>query len=246
MEKHLLSARISDAVQISLKQSKYKAVGFLSEEEAAVAFSVADSLNAKFELYGGYENAVRTMFVAMPDWADDVFGCDFIVPVTFNFRKTDRLSHRDFLGTLMALGITRETVGDILIEEGRAVVFVAKDISRFVIEQVSKVGGTGVTVIEGFDLPLPSVSELVQLSSTVASNRLDSVVSAVINTSREKAKSLIGDGLVICNSTVCEKPTLLVNGGDKLSVRGYGRFIVDSCDGQTKKGRFILKYSKYV
>ncbi len=246
MEKELLSARIFDAVDISVKQNKYKAVGFLSEEEAAFAYSIAKNANARFSLYGGYENAVRTMFIALPDWADNAVQCDFILPVTFCYRKTDKLSHRDFLGSLMALGITRETVGDILIEEGRAVAFLSKDIARYVTEQVSKVGRVGVILSEGFTLPLPSASKLSAFSAMVASARLDSVVSALINTSREKAKTLISEGLVICNSVVCEKVTLPVNSGDKLSIRGFGRFVIDSCDEQTKKGRFILKYSKYV
>lgn len=246
MEKELLSARIFDAIDISVKQNKYKAVGFLSEEEAALAFSVASSANARFAFYGGYGGALRTMFVALPDWADNADNCDFIVPITFSYRKIDKLSHRDFLGTLMALGITRETVGDILVEEGRAVVFLSKEIARYVTEQVSKVGGVGVALSEGFSLPLPNVSELVQFSGTVASARLDSVVGELAKTSREKAKALINEGLVICNSVVCEKVTLSVNGGDKISIRGFGRFVIDSCDEQTKKGRFILKYSKYI
>ncbi len=246
MDKELLSARISDAVDICLKQNKYKYVGFLTEEEAALAFAVANSLNAKFCFFGGYENATRTMFIALPGWAEEIDNCDFVVPVTFSYRKIDKLSHRDFLGTLMALGITRESVGDILVEEGRAVVFLNKDISRYVIEQVSKVGGTGVVLSEGFVSPLPQQSKIVSFSATVASNRIDSVVGAIVGTSREKAKSLITESLVILNGAVCEKVTSLVNGGDKMSVRGYGRFIIDSCNEQTKKGRVILKYSKYV
>ena len=246
MEKELLSARIFDAIDISVKQNKYKSVGFLSEEEAALAFSVASNANARFVLYGGYDGALRTMFLALPDWAEDAENCDTIVPVTFSYRKIDKLSHRDFLGTLMALGITRETVGDILIEDGRAVAFLSKEIARYVTEQVSKVGGVGVVLSEGFTLPLPNVSKLVQFSGTVASARLDSVVSELAKTSREKAKALINEGLVICNSVVCEKVTSSVNGGDKISIRGFGRFVIDSCDEQTKKGRFILKYSKYI
>lgn len=246
METQILSARINDAVNLSQIQGRYKAVGFLSEEEAATAGRIAASLKARFCLFGGYDDAVRVMFIALPDWAEDIDGCDYITPVTFTYRECNKLSHRSFLGTLMSLGITRESVGDILVENGRAVAFLSKDISRFVLEQLTKVGGVGVTVKEGFDEPLPNASELVQFSATVASPRLDSVVSALVGTSREKAKTLISQSLVLRGGIVDEKVTSTVNVGEKISVRGYGRFVIDECCEQTKKGRIILKYSKYV
>lgn len=245
MELQLLTARVFDAINISRSQGRFKAVGFLSEEEAAVATRIAMGEKAEFCLFGGYDDALRVMFIAMPDWAEDLVGFDIITPVTFTFRECDKPSHRSFLGTLMSLGITRETVGDILIENGRAVAFLSKDIARFVLEQITKVGGVGVTLKEGFEAPLPTSGELVQFSATVASTRLDSVVSAVIGTSREKAKSLILESLVLKNNIQQDKITATVSCGDKITVRGYGRFIVDECEQQTKKGRIILKYSKY-
>lgn len=244
METDILKARIADTADICERTNRQKFLGFLSREEAVLTERTLEKRNVNFALFGGYEEAERVMLGCFPDWDEER---DFpITAVTFTYRKTDALSHRDFLGSLMALGLTREAVGDILVEEGRAVVFLNEDIAGFVLSQVEKIGRTGVTVSEGFSLPLPQKGELSEFNCTVASERLDCVVAALCNISRGAALQKIAEGLVSVNSVVTEKATKTVIGGDAVTVRGKGKFIIDSLDRKTRKNRIILKYKKYI
>jgi RNA-binding protein YlmH len=146
----------------------------------------------------------------------------------------------------MALGITRESVGDILVEDGRAVVFLKDEVLNFVITNIAKIGGVGVSAKIGFDLPLPEADALIDLSVTVSSLRLDCVVAALCGVSRNKANEIIAMGFVSVNSLVFEKSTKQITDGDVLSVRGKGKFIVKSTLNKTKKDRTVLEFKKYL
>lgn len=246
MEAELLTAKINDAITISRRANKPKWVGFLTPAEQSIALKTAQDKKALFMFYGGYESAERQYFVALPEWSDTEPPQGIAEALTFTFRECDKLSHRDFLGTLMALGINREAVGDILVQQGKAVVFISSELVNYVQTQISKIGGVGVQITSGFTLPLPTLGTLKSFSSTVASPRLDSVVAALICTSREKAKEIINDALVMTDGTVNQKVTAEVTKGQKITVRGYGKFIIDEIGALTKKGRNILNYSKYV
>ncbi len=243
MDIKLLPARIDDLKQISQKSNAPKFIGFLSTEETAIAVKQF-SFGEKYILFGGYETAERLMLGVLPDWCDDpAFP---ITAITFTYRACDKLAHRDFLGALMALGITRESIGDILIENGRAVVFVAHDVSKFVLSQIEKVGNVGVALGAGYTEPLPQLGKKQECSVTVASVRIDCVVAAICNISRTQATQKITDSFVLVNSVCVTKPTLNVKSQDKITVRQKGKFEVISCDELSKKGRIILKYNKYI
>ncbi len=244
METELLIARISDTAEICERTNKPKFFGFLSPEQTVLAQKFLENRNVSYRFFGGFEGAQRVLLGCFPDWAED-FSFP-ITAITFTFRKTDILSHRDFLGSLMALGLKREAVGDILVENGRAVVFLTNEIKDFVLSEVSKIGRTGVTLSEGYLLPLPETNKLIEVTDTVASNRLDCVVSSVASVSRGVANELIEQGLVSVNSVVCQKSTKLVSEGDILTVRGKGKFTVCSLSGKTKKQRTVLVFKKYI
>ncbi len=244
METEILKARIIDTMEICEKTNRPKFLGFLSKEESVLAERILNSINSDFTLFGGYKSAERVMLGCFPEWDNEK---NFpISAVTFYYRKTDVLGHRDFLGSLMALGITRMSVGDILAEEGRAVVFVTSDILGFVLSQVEKIGKVGVEVKEGYDEPLPQKNKLSSFDCTVASERLDCVIAAVCNISRGTAVSKIEEGTVSVNSVVCEKPTKTVASGDAVTVRGRGKFLIESLELKTRKNRIVLKYQKYI
>ena len=149
------------------------------------------------------------------------------------------------MGALMSLGITRESVGDILVQDGRAVVFLNSEILPFVLSNVSKIGRVGVTAKEGFCEPLPESDRLISASLTVSSPRLDCVVSALAGVSRSKADELISFGFVSVNSVVTEKSTKQITDGDVISIRTKGKFIIESTSAKTKKDRTILEFKKY-
>ncbi len=244
MESDLLLPRIDDTADIAERTNRCKYLGFLSPEQAAAAEKRLKNRNVRFGFFGGYENAQRVMLGCFPDWAS---GDEYpINAVTFKYRKGDILTHRDFLGSLMGLGLTRESVGDILVGEGRAIVFLSEDISDFVIKQTEKIGRIGVTAVLGIEGELPESGKLADFTDTVASLRLDCVVSALAGISRGTAVEKIESGFVAVNSFAVEKITYAVNEGDIITVRGKGKFIISSLDGRTRKNRVILEYKKYV
>ncbi len=244
MDSELLPARIADAQSLCTKTSSPKFLGFLTPAETAAAVDCLKNADCSYRFFGGYDGAERVILALLPDWCDEV---QFpIIPFTFKYRECDTLTHRDFLGALMALGITRESVGDILVERGRAVAFISRDISKYVASQTQKVGSVGVNVTEGCTFPLPSMSKKAAFTDTVASLRLDGVVAALCGFSRNAAAEHIQNGEVSVNSVCCQKTTRVVAAGDVITVRHKGRFEIDNTDQLSKKGRIILKYNKYI
>lgn len=244
MDSNLLRDRLFDTVNICERTARPKFLGFLSLEERAFCEKLVEKTNADYKFFGGFEEAQRVMLGCFPDWDDSK---SFpITAVTASFRKMDNVSHRDVLGSLMGLGLKREAVGDILIGDSSAVIFLTDETVDYVMSQITKIGRVGVTLKKGFTEPLPMAGKLEAFSVTVASERLDCVVSALIGVSRNKATEKIEQSLVTVNSVVTEKVTSKINNGDVISVRSKGKFIIEALEDRTKKDRLILKYKKYV
>ena len=242
----LLEARLLDAARRSAYGGP-RFVGFLDEREAALAQRALRK--AGFEndmLWGGYDGAERVVVGLFPQDAAPDKALFPVVPVTAFFRACDVLTHRDFLGALMSAGIQRDTVGDLLVEEGRCVLFLRAEIADFVLAQTEKIGGVGVKLRVGAEEPLPQGMGFAAFSAVIASARLDCAVAAALSTSREKAAALIASGGVLLNHEEIVSVSAAVRDGDKLSVRGKGRFILDSVGPVTKKGRLALSGRKYI
>ena len=158
----------------------------------------------------------------------------------FKYRKCDELSHRDFLGALMSLGIERETVGDILVDNGRTVVFLKSEIKNYVVSQIFKIGNIGVTISDANILKLPAGNKTEELSFIVSSMRIDNIVAAICSLSREKTKALILSGNVSVNFLENKNVSFNLRSGDKIVIRGKGKYILNNILGTTKKGRIKI------
>lgn len=236
--------RVSDAINLSQLRSIPRYVGFLTAAQCAECSPILRT--QKHSFFGGYEGAERTMLGVFPDWCDFDSTAFPITAITFSYKSCYKLTHRDFLGTVMSLGITRQSVGDILIENGRAVMFITEELAGYVLSQISKVGGVGVSLSEGYTLPLPNSSSVTECSGTVASLRADCVIAALIGKSRGIALELIEKGMVSINSVGTLKPTQVVKANDIVSVRGSGKYKITESGTLSKKGRIILKWNKYI
>ncbi len=246
-EQKLLLARADDAVRLCDLDGRPKFIGFLDEASAAFLRDYMKKKHADYLFYGGYPEAERVFFAALPDWCADPQEEYFpITPLTFTYRKGSGLSHRDFLGSLMALQLRREAIGDILIEDGRAVAFLSRETAPLVLSELRKVGSVGVSVSKGAMEPLPSAHRMESFSTTISSPRLDAVVAALAKTGRGEAARLIESGLVSIDALVCEKTTRTVFAGTVIKIRGKGKFKLSSLDDRTKKQRLILRYEQYV
>lgn len=239
-----ISVKLQDALRISELRSIPKFVGFLSASQVAEGLKALKGCN--YGVFGGYEGAERNYVGIFPDWCEPSDEQYPVTSITFTFREADSLTHRDFLGSVMALGLERSTVGDILVEKGRAVMFVSEDVADYIISQLSKVGRVGVALEKEHIKPLPQMGGFVDASATVASLRLDCVIGALTGKSRNSAQEFISSGLVSVNSLLSEKSTSSVKNGDILSIRGCGKFKITSTGELSKKGRIILKWKKYI
>ena len=241
-----LKARIEDAADLSAVRKAPCFVGFLDERQADLSSKIARNLGVQgFMLWGGYEDAQRRMFAAFPKELLPDSERFPVISIYLSFRKEDSLSHRDFLGALMGLGIKREALGDILVGEGRCVLFCKEEIANFVETQLTKVGRTGVKLVPAGSFPLPEGQRVEELSFTVASNRLDCAVACFVRSSREKSRQLFSQGLVTHNYEVEKSLSAVLQEGDKVSIQGYGKFIIDQIGSETKKGRLKLAARKY-
>ena len=245
-EEKLFCARVEDMIARCEKKYTPQFTHFLDERQALIARQVLARSGWQDHLfYGGYPDAERTLLGVFPPYTDPDEAAFPLQPVTVTFRGADNLSHRDFLGALMGLQLKRETVGDILVEQGRAVIFFTKTVAPLVLSELTKVGSAGVKLSDAPLTELPAPREMQSISGTVSSMRLDCVASLVTKLSREKAAQLIRAGLVQLDFVTCQQVDRTVKEGDRLSIRGYGKYIVGGDDGLSKKGRIRLTVQKY-
>lgn len=225
---------------LTSKQSFYpRFTPFLTEREQQLAKTAAASAGDDCSFWGGHDGAVRRMFSCPAADLEDFP----LEAVTFFFREQDRLTHRDFLGSLMSLGIKRDQVGDISVAVGAAVVFASKTVIPL-FGEIEKVGRVGVRQQIGICTHLPS-QEYEEKSVICASNRIDAMIAAVCGLSREKASALVRSGAVVIGGVQCASASENVEEGDTFTVKGYGKFIFDSFGAPTKKGKNHITIKKY-
>ena len=244
-ERSILEARLADCVRQCELRSVPKFVGFLDFSGAALAVTVARRENAKYMLFGGAEGCERVCFGVFPDWCEPQTQQFPIVRLLINNKSTRKLQHRDILGAFMSAGIERDTVGDIFVGDGDCTVFVIDSVAPHIMAYVDKIASAGVEIVRDDSEGLPETGGFIELHGTVASLRVDCVVAEVGNCSRSKASELISTGLVAVNGLEVQKPTAEIKNGDTLTVRRIGKFVIDSTDRTTKKGRIALDYRKY-
>ena len=206
-------------------------------EISAMRFSVPVTL------WGGYENAERCVACFgdreyFADKSDYPTKCILIKPVNPKF--ADNLSHRDFLGSLMGLGIRREVLGDIIISENKGYLFCLETIADYIIENLTQVRHTTVECELTENIPTNILPQPENLEIIVSSERLDVIVSAIYKMSRSQVLPIFHTEKVFVNGIVKTSPSATLNMGDKVSVRGFGRFIYNGVLRHTKKDRLVI------
>ncbi len=198
-------------------------------------------------LFGGYDGAERCVLGAFPDWQEPEEDL-FPIKALFIRKKYEReLSHRDYLGTVLSLGIERNKIGDILVTDLGAYVFVLEDIAEFILDNVSKVSGCGVEItICSLDSVSVPEKRFCELNVVAGSLRLDAVVAAMLKVSRNDAKAMILSGKVSVNHTEISNGDFMIKENDLLSVRGFGRAELSEIGGKTRSERVHITLKKYI
>ena len=248
-EDRLLLAKIWDKLTAGMRRDIPAATCFLSPRELEMARFLFGDVPG-LQSFGGYADAERRMLVYLPEYWDeswfDTEDAPFVC-LRASFYEGDALSHRDFLGALMGAGIGRETVGDICVGQSSCDFFVTKEIAPYILQNFLSAGRTRLRLAK---IPLAEVSvpepETKEIRDTLASLRLDSVISAGFRIGRSLAAQHVTAGKAAIDGLPCEKPDKPVSEGCKISVRGLGKIKLDTVNGQTKKGRISVIIKRYI
>lgn len=236
--------KIKDLHSRCINKNIVTCTGFLTPAERQAILNNFNISNIVF--FGGNESCERVRAFFFPDYLDVVDYEEYIVAfkASFSFKE---LSHRDFLGAILAPGIERRCIGDIFVFKNEAFFFATKDICEFIKTNLNKVGNVGIKLCEiGFDdvkVPVPNVEII---TFTVQSLRLDSIVAGAIKLSREKASLLIKNGMVSLNYIECVNGSKEIKNADVFSVKGYGKFCVADCGRITRKGKIVAEVKRFI
>lgn len=249
-EDRLLLARILDRSQQAESRNIPAYTDFLSPQQQMLArdlLRLGGISESSYLFLGGYEGAERKMILFLPDWMEGSMAESPIRCLRAAFRAEEKLNHRDFLGSLMGMGIMREKLGDILVGPDSADILVLDTVEEFLLQSWNSAGRTKlkVTAIDPLHIHIPEAKcELVR--DTVSTLRLDAVASTGFRMARGKAVDLISSGRVQVNWRECTKPDKLLSAGDTISARGFGKFELFEVGGVTKKGRTSITVKRYL
>ena len=248
-EDKLLLAKLWDKISAGIRRDIPAHTCFLSPREQEMARYLFGEQSGLVR-FGGYGDAERKMICYLPDYLDVDNLYDAGSPVVClhaEYYEGDTLSHRDFLGALMGAGIARDTVGDICTGKGCCDFFVTAEIAPYILQNFSSSGRTRLHLTQ---VPLNQAAvqepEVKELRDTLASLRLDSVISAGFRIGRSQAAQFISAGKAAIDGLPCEKPDKTVTEGAKISVHGLGKIKLQTVGGQTKKGRISVIIHRYM
>lgn len=252
MEKEdLFKKRILDLARIASQRGIVTYTDFLDMYELHMVHSLrTDGWGVSVHVSGGYEESERQIAAFQPDALSFEIPLDFpieclnVSPRSRKFAET--LTHRDYLGALVHLGIQRSMLGDLLVQDQEAYVFCHRRMKDFLIENLTRIRHTEVCcrwITEPEDLPAPRYQEI---RGTVASVRLDSVIALAFSSSRSSMLGLIQGGKVFVNGKLVTSNGHPLKPEDVVSVRGYGKFRFMGTGGLTKKGRCSVTINRFV
>lgn len=257
-EELIIKKRLLESAQLAYQKEIVVYTDFLGLAEQNLFYTSAKEFPAvSYSCYGGTPDAER--FCIAFDGREPVSAlrqiepeepylfpivCISITPSSLKYGEA--LSHRDYLGALLHLGITRAKIGDIYIKEKQAYVFCTEAIADFICKELCNVKHTlvhcEITVPDEQELK----PELKEITGTVASLRLDAFLSVAFQTSRSSLTALIDGGKTFVNGRLTTKAGQNLSEGDIVSVRGKGRFLVAEIKNTTKKGRIVVIINKYI
>lgn len=259
-EEQLFVRRINELAQTACFKDICTFTDFLTLNEISLFQRIEQELApVSYSMSGGYPDAERKLicFHGGLEYKgragkSEELPLDFCYPISclnlqpVSLKFSEHLTHRDYLGAILNLGIDRSKIGDLVITDSGAVLFCKDSIAKFLTEQFSYVRHTKVTATFT-DLKETSFARSYEtIHSTVSSVRLDAVIAAAFRVSRSKMTSVIAEGKVFLNGKETLNASHALNEGDIISVRGYGKVKYEMQGNLSKKGRInitLLKYS---
>lgn len=243
-----LTNRIKELARISYDRNIYTYSDFLNINELSIFNQIKNTLPpVNIDVTGGNNYAERKILVFSPQ---EIYYTEHI-PISvlhiapINSKFSDTLSHRDYLGAILNLGINRSKIGDIFTKEKDAYVYCKEDIADYIIDNLFKIKHTQIEINLSDSTDLEIVPNLREVMGTISNVRLDSLIATAFKATRNSIIPLIEEKKVFINGKSTTSNGATVKEGDIVSVRGKGRFIYDGVLKETKKGRYLIKIRVY-
>ena len=240
--------KLIDAAEAVNKTRKFRITDFLDPYSCEIAETVAANYEGiSVNFFGGYIGAERqcACFVHEDFMGKASYSME-VIQATWN-DKFYRLSHRDVLGALMGLGIKREQIGDLLITMGSVKIICTNKMADFILNNLTQIGSANVSCeLSSLDSIAPREERCKEITSTVASLRIDSIAAAGFGSSRSKMATNIDTDKLKLNWQSVKSAAQAVKEGDIISIRGRGRLEVAEIRGKTKKGRTVVLLKRYI
>lgn len=243
-------ARVLDKAEYAQTRNVPAHSQFLTDGERGLARKALAAAGAgRYLFWGGYEGAQRQVCLFLPDWMEDFIPGgeeDPLAAVEVKAPRDAKLTHRDYLGSMMGLGLDRDALGDILTGPEGCQAVCLNTVLPALLTQWAEVGRYAVQTRA---LPLealtPGEQDVAVRRETFQSLRFDAVAAAGFNISRAKAASLISSGRVLLNHLPCVKPDRLLEPGDSLTAKGLGKCVLARVTGESRKGRIMAELERY-
>lgn len=243
-------AMIEDEAEKCQRENRITSTDFLDMRLQGIAETEIKSRGVRYSFDGGYDGAERRIIVFLPEYASiDDFRAESPIEILRVIHKMGgkELTHRDYLGSILGLGISRSKIGDIIVYPNGADIIILKDMEEFLLANYEKAGRAELSLsIEPIDLLNLSSVKTVTITDTIASLRLDSVLSVAFRASRTKAQDAIKEGFVFLNGASVLKPDKEVQKGDVIVLRGRGKCVLEDIGGNSKKGRTFITVKRYM
>lgn len=248
----LITSRIEDRISQCRDGYYVTATGFLDSHEQALAKSASrNAAGVRCLMYGGYPGAERRMLVCIPSEIPmtDEEATEGLISVLRVSKPSisKELTHRDYLGSILGLGLDRSVTGDILVRADGADIIIVPEIADFLLSEYTQAGRVVIRTEAHplSDLVIPE-QRTQMIHDTVPSVRLDNIVSSAFKISRSKAAEAIRGGIVSVDHIECLKPDARIEEGSVLVLRGKGKAVLRELGGESKKGRIWISIEKYI
>nr|WP_296265337.1 YlmH/Sll1252 family protein [uncultured Merdimonas sp.] len=247
-EEILLQKRFGELSRAAYNRGIVTFSDFLNLNELNILHTTPkNQFSCRYETFGGYAFSERQMAAFLPDalYYEYQYPIQTIEITPSSKKFAEELTHRDYLGAVMNLGIERSKIGDILTLEGSAVLFVKEELAGYITDQLTRVRHTVVktALLDGFQADYQPEYETIK--GTVASVRLDTVLSLAFPMSRSKLTGYIEGGRVFVNGRLITSNGYRLKEGEIISVRKMGRIIYDGILSETRKGRYMISVRKF-
>ncbi|MBO4484954.1 MAG: hypothetical protein J5738_06160 [Lachnospiraceae bacterium] len=243
-----LKKRFTELANRSDSENRFAFTGFLGIGELASFYEAQKQFpHVPYTMEGGTETAERVMVrFGSPETLgyEEAFPISFLKIAPRMEKYAEALTHRDFLGAVMSLGIEREKVGDIYTDGSCAYAVVDSTMVEYIVENLTQIRHTPVNCTEISELPEVAVGKGEELSIAVSSERIDGVIAKTFNLSRNEVNELFRERKIFLNGRLCENNSRLLNAGDTVTVRGYGRVTFFEITGVSRKGKQYARVMK--